>query len=443
MKRVTKILSSCEKSIKSLDHFNTFLRISIDTPEGRLFDAAREINNTPAATEETTLDPGTPEQAFLSSLQLIPYLTGFVSEAKLKRELLASIGRSLSYFTFSDAEWSTLYFTNLSPDEAPMRAAMQALSRLFSDKFGYGLKIEDGHAARCKDILHKRLEDARQFYITERGAWIQGFLDSLEDEISRISFLTFLRQRIYSKVFFDNDICIPVSPPTATLNWRIQREAAGEPLPKLLGVDGQPLHPLHFKHIFTYQQYCVPGVVEPHPGDCVVDAGAFVGDTTAWFAGMVGPSGHVHAFEPSPENAARGEENMRINGLDNVTFHNCALSSYDGNVAIKINLAWRSADRIEDDMEGDIKVRRLDDIDLQRKVDFIKSDTEGNEMALLRGAAATISRDAPICAICLYHKKDDFWEIPVCLKELRPDYKFWFRCEAEPVLFAQCPDPGT
>ena len=76
---------------------------------------------------------------------------------------------------------------------------------------------------------------------------------------------------------------------------------------------------------------------------------------------------------------------------------------------------------------------------LQRKVDFIKSDTEGNEMALLRGAAATISRDAPVCAICLYHKKDDFWEIPSFLKELRPDYRFWFRCEAEPVLFAKCP----
>ena len=114
MKRVTKILSSCEKSIKSLDHFTTFLRISLDTPEGVLCDAAQEIKNAPAVTEETTPEPGAPEQAFLAALPILPYFTGFTSEPELKRELLASIGRRLSYFTFSDAEWSTLYFTNLS-----------------------------------------------------------------------------------------------------------------------------------------------------------------------------------------------------------------------------------------------------------------------------------------------------------------------------------------
>lgn len=58
-------------------------------------------------------------------------------------------------------------------------------------------------------------------------------------------------------------------------------------------------------------------------------------------------------------------------------------------------------------------------------------------MAMLRGAAGIIKDDAPVCAICLYHKKDDFWQIPQYLLSLRPDYKFWFRCEAEPVLFAK------
>lgn len=73
----------------------------------------------------------------------------------------------------------------------------------------------------------------------------------------------------------------------------------------------------------------------------------------------------------------------------------------------------------------------------QEKVDFIKADIEGAEMSMLRGAKHTIASSAPVCAICLYHKKNDFWEIPQYLENLCPDYTFWFRCEAEPVLFAK------
>ena len=74
----------------------------------------------------------------------------------------------------------------------------------------------------------------------------------------------------------------------------------------------------------------------------------------------------------------------------------------------------------ESNIGNNIKVITLDEYceESKEKIDFIKADIEGSEMAMLKGAGRTISKDAPVCAICLYHKRDDFWEIPQFLKKL-------------------------
>src|SRR5678815_6165595 len=43
-------------------------------------------------------------------------------------------------------------------------------------------------------------------------------------------------------------------------------------------------------------------------GSCVIDIGANVGEYAALAAELVGPAGHVYAFEPAPETAARLRE---------------------------------------------------------------------------------------------------------------------------------------
>ena len=67
-----------------------------------------------------------------------------------------------------------------------------------------------------------------------------------------------------------------------------------------------------------------------HPGDVVWDVGAHHGFVTLCAARRVGPTGAVHAFEPSARNRALLERHVRWNRLDNVTVHPFALSDYDG-----------------------------------------------------------------------------------------------------------------
>ena len=58
---------------------------------------------------------------------------------------------------------------------------------------------------------------------------------------------------------------------------------------------------------------------------------------------------------------------------------------------------------------------------------YIKMDVEGAELKALQGARELIASQAPSLAICLYHKPEDLWEIPLYLHQLQPNYKMYLR----------------
>ncbi len=143
------------------------------------------------------------------------------------------------------------------------------------------------------------------------------------------------------------------------------------------------------------------------PGDTVLDIGANWGMYAWRLAGLAGPSGHVHLFEPDPANRASLEA---IRGRRaNVTVHAVALSDHDGTADLQIPLAEgrrfgalaslsvpaaRTAIAHE---SVSVPLARLDDLlpEGGPPVAFIKCDVEGHEYAALRGAEALLRRDRP------------------------------------------------
>lgn len=88
-----------------------------------------------------------------------------------------------------------------------------------------------------------------------------------------------------------------------------------------------------------------------------------------------------------------------------------------------------------------IKTAVIDDIvDENDKITFIKMDVEGAELESLKGAKKIIQRDRPKLAICIYHKPEDVITLPMYIKELVPEYKFYLRsysnADNEMVLYA-------
>jgi FkbM family methyltransferase len=117
------------------------------------------------------------------------------------------------------------------------------------------------------------------------------------------------------------------------------------------------------------------------------------------------PRAEVHAFEPTPEIAARVRHTAEINGLAGLVVHEVAVSNYDGQAILRrcdpadggnegMNFIVR--DRSED---GALRVPavRLDTVCAERgisHVDLVKLDVQGSEGDALEGAAGLLSRGA-------------------------------------------------
>lgn len=139
------------------------------------------------------------------------------------------------------------------------------------------------------------------------------------------------------------------------------------------------------------------------PGMVAVDCGSHIGEYTLLFAALVGPTGSVHAFEPDARMAAYLRENVRLNGLSNVTVTTTALSDYDGEGRFILH-EDATASSLEDLASNDgigvttVKVMRLDSYaeaaGLER-VDAVKINVEGAAETLIAGGRRFFSRFRP------------------------------------------------
>jgi FkbM family methyltransferase len=156
-------------------------------------------------------------------------------------------------------------------------------------------------------------------------------------------------------------------------------------------------------------------------GDCVIDAGAYTGDTAELFSEIVGETGKVFSFEPFKDSFGKLEQRM----LPNVRCINRGLYSSETELEISVNdnePAGNSVTYTQYANKPDrVYVTTIDKFVKENeisKIDFIKMDVEGSELFALRGGYETIRRFRPNMAICIYHNygKDAF-NVPVYLVE--------------------------
>lgn len=131
-----------------------------------------------------------------------------------------------------------------------------------------------------------------------------------------------------------------------------------------------------------------------------VDGGAHIGVISVLLASLC-PGGHVYAFEPAPENLGHLERNLVANGLTNVTIERRALYRDDGEITLAFDEAYPGGSHI-----GDGKTRvgatRLDTWARAQgldRLDLLKLDVEGAELAVLDGAEETLRRFKPLTVV--------------------------------------------
>ncbi|HZQ76240.1 MAG TPA: FkbM family methyltransferase [Acidimicrobiia bacterium] len=137
--------------------------------------------------------------------------------------------------------------------------------------------------------------------------------------------------------------------------------------------------------------------------DVVIDGGAHIGVLTVLMAKLC-PAGHVYAFEPSPATRAHLTANLLRNGAGNVTVEAAALYDREGEVTFDPSTTQPGGAHLTASATGTATVAAtpLDTwaaaAGLER-LDFVKLDVEGTELAVLAGAEATIRRFRPTAVV--------------------------------------------
>jgi FkbM family methyltransferase len=131
------------------------------------------------------------------------------------------------------------------------------------------------------------------------------------------------------------------------------------------------------------------------PESNVVDVGSHVGSFIS-LAMKFAPNGKHTLFEPTPSKC----EILRVK-FHKATVHQVAVSNISGTATFEENLKQSGVSRLQGTNAStdtvsryQVVVSRLDDM-LSDRVDLLKLDVIGNELAALRGATQTIIRYRP------------------------------------------------
>lgn len=142
-------------------------------------------------------------------------------------------------------------------------------------------------------------------------------------------------------------------------------------------------------------------------GDVFIDIGANIGWFSTLAASLVGPTGHVHAFEPRDQTRSLLNRSILDNGYSSyVTVYGYPLAAErtetrlvwlgHGNNPGGTRLARNEDDNFENMSEQTVTTIPLDDVEIAGRVSLVKLDVEGAEGIVLKGAKTFLAKHRPI-----------------------------------------------
>lgn len=146
------------------------------------------------------------------------------------------------------------------------------------------------------------------------------------------------------------------------------------------------------------------------PGDFFFDIGSNIGLFSLHASPIIGNTGRIYAFEPTPVTFERLQNNIVLNNFQNIKAENLGLSNSMKPLEFHVSNngydAWNSVVRLtqlEDSSVIEIRTNTIDNYLAENNiqhVDLIKIDVEGWELNVLKGAANLISRaDSPVLMV--------------------------------------------
>ncbi len=161
-------------------------------------------------------------------------------------------------------------------------------------------------------------------------------------------------------------------------------------------------------------------IIKPTGEEVYIDLGSYNGDTVEEFISYAGSYKKIVAVEPDKRNFKKLCKNTE--NLENIRTVNSAVWSSDTQVPFSSRSGRQSAINSKGTVIDAVCVDSMPE-----GATVIKMDIEGAEREALKGAENTIRNSAPKLMISLYHRNEDLFELPLFIKSMNPNYKFYIR----------------
>lgn len=163
-------------------------------------------------------------------------------------------------------------------------------------------------------------------------------------------------------------------------------------------------------------------------GKTFIDAGGYIGDSVLVMEELC-PE-RIIVFEALPNHCELINKTIEMNSLRNVVVEKVALGEEAGTIEIQVadsgsNGIGRKGLDYSDTVTT--PVMSIDDYVKKNNlsnIGLIKSDIEGMEPSLLKGAKECIEKYKPVLLISIYHNPNDFFEIKPLIESWNLGYKF-------------------
>lgn len=200
-----------------------------------------------------------------------------------------------------------------------------------------------------------------------------------------------------------------------------------------------------YESIENQNEYFDSKIIQLKQDEVYIDVGAYDGDTIDEFLNITNNKFEkIIAFELEKKNYEKLRANVSRYSSDiqnNITLYNKGLYNTRAFVTMTSERDNVTISEVVKDKQDTIlaEVVELSDIlEKNQKVTYIKMDIEGSEMEALMGASEVIKQWKPKLAICIYHKPEHYWQIPLFIKSLVPEYKIYIRHHSKMAAQTVC-----
>jgi len=199
-----------------------------------------------------------------------------------------------------------------------------------------------------------------------------------------------------------------------------------------------------YNEVMSGTEYFDDSIVEMGDHEVFIDVGAYKGKDIVEFARRTdGKYDGIIALEPDRGTVTVLRETLSRHGIQDVEVY--IKGAWHEHAFLHFQDGREGSSRVSESNDNalpstPIEVDTIENILGGRRVTYISMDVEGAEHNAILGAEQAIKKWKPKLAVCVYHKREDLFDLLLLIKSFDPQFKFFMRHytqnQTETVLYA-------